>query len=108
MHFSLVSRFRYFHTMGWALLLSMLIVALAALLARATLRLNAALTTGKPDLALELLRPSDGIQDETLLRISNAGNRYDYFAHTKTGTRLYRVEKGPHQWYVSWVVDLHQ
>ncbi len=106
MHFSLVSRFRYFHTMGWAFLLSMLIVALAAILGRATLRLNAAVTDGKPDLALELLRPNDGILDETLLRISDAGKQYDYFARTKSGDKLYRIEKGPDQWYVSWIEDL--
>ena len=100
--FASVLRFR--HTMLWALLLSALIVGLAATLARASYNIAAALTQ-KPDIALYLLLPDEEIGWSTLLK--DDGNIRDYLAHTKDGDKLIRLKQGPNQWFVEFEEKLH-
>lgn len=98
------SRKHFFHTVGWALLVSCLIVAVAATLARATLNLAGALTS-KPDLAVRLLLPNEGITDLTLIRETET--EHSYLAETETkGPELVRLRKGTEQWFVEEVVPL--
>jgi hypothetical protein len=105
MDLSTVSRFRFLHTIGWAILLSALIVTVAAALARATLNLKAALT-GKPDLAIYLLLPEEEIGQTTLLR--EREDERDYLAETKDGPKLVKLRKGEEEWYVAHVERLHE
>ncbi len=105
MHIQFLSKTRYMHTMLWAIASSCVIVALAALLAKATLNLTAALTD-KPDIALYLLLPEEEIGHSELLR--DEKDQRDYLADTKEGPKLIRLKRGPHQWYVSFEEDLHE
>ena len=100
-----VSTFRFFHTIGWAVLLCALIVAVAATLGRATLNLKAALTD-KPDIAVYLLLPEEEIGRTVLLR--DKGDERDYLAETKDGPKLVRLKKGNDQWYVEEVQKLRE
>ncbi|MDO8648505.1 MAG: hypothetical protein Q7R81_01855 [Candidatus Peregrinibacteria bacterium] len=100
-----ISRARFFHTMGWALLVSIVIVGIAAALGRATLNLKAALTE-KPDIAIYLLLPEEEIGATTLLR--ERPEERDYLAETKDGPKLVRLKWGGEQWYVSLVEKLHE
>lgn len=98
-------QFRLSHTYVWALLMSCLIVAIAATLARATLNLAGALVR-KPDIAVLLLLPEEHISRSTLLRAD--GNKRDYFVETVDGPKLARLKKGREQWYVQEVIPLHE
>lgn len=100
-----LSRLRYIHTYIWALLVSAVVVAIAAALARATLNMNAALTS-KPDLAIYLLLPEEEIGQTTLLRSTETER--DYLAETKNGPKLIRLKKGEKQWFVSSKERLHE
>lgn len=100
-----VSNFRFFHTIGWAILLCALIVSIAATLGRATLNLKAALTD-KPDIAIYLLLPEEEIGRTVLLREKD--NERDYLAETKDGPKLVRLKKGERQWYVEEVQQLRE
>jgi hypothetical protein len=82
-----------------------LIVGVAAALGRTTLNLNAALTD-KPDIAIYLLLPEEGIGKTVLLREKD--NERDYLAETKTGPKLVRLRKGNKQWYVEDVQALRE
>lgn len=104
MDLSMLTRMRFLHTMSWALFLSMVIVMIAAMLARATLNLSAALTD-KPDLALYILLPEEEIGQSTLLR--ERENERDYLAETKDGPKLVKLKKGEKEWYVSVIEELH-
>lgn len=104
MDLSMLTRMRFLHTMSWALFLSMVIVMIAAMLARATLNLSAALTD-KPDLALYVLLPEEEIGQSTLLREKK--NERDYLAETKDGPKLVKLKKGEKEWYVSVIEALH-
>jgi len=105
MDFNRVSSFRFFHTIGWAVLLCALIVGLAATLGRATLNLKAALTD-KPDIAIYLLLPEEEIGRTVLLREKD--NERDYLAETKDGPKLVRLKRGDNQWYVVEVQKLRE
>lgn len=100
-----ISRLRFLHTIGWALLLSALVVAVAATLGRATINLKAALTD-KPDIALYLLLPEEEIGRSTLLRARE--DERDYLAETKDGPKLVRLKMGEKEWYVELVEQLHE
>ena len=107
-HFhQLYSKFRLTHTYLWALLMSCLIVALAATLARATLNLAAALTR-KPDIAVLLLlgEKDMDISSSTLVRTTPVER--DYYVETEEGPQLARLKKGERQWYVQEVIPLHE
>jgi hypothetical protein len=103
MHLKLLSRKRYAHTMFWAMLLSALIVAVAATLARASFNVSAALTD-KPDIAIYLLLKDEKVGTTTLLR--DGRDERDYLAQTKDGPKLVRLERGPHQWFVEFEESL--
>ena len=60
MEVHLLSRFRFLHTLGWALLISVGIVAVAAGAGRAVINMKAALID-KPDIAIYLLLPEEKI-----------------------------------------------
>lgn len=100
-----ISHLRFFHTIGWAVLLCGLIVGMAASLGRATLNLKAALTD-KPDIALYLLLPEEKIGRSVLLR--EREDERDYLAETKDGPKLVRLKKGESEWYVELVENLHE
>lgn len=100
-----LSSLRFFHTMGWAVLLCALIIGLAATLGRATLNIKAALTD-KPDIAIYLLLPEEEIGKTMLLREKD--NERDYLAETKDGPKLIRLKKGERQWYVAEMQTLRE
>ena len=97
MNIKFFTRLRFTHAYFWAVLLSALIVGLAATLARASFNVTAALTE-KPDIALYLLLPEEQISSSTMLR--QKGNERDYLAQTKDGQKLIRLKKGPNNWFV--------
>ncbi|MEK7562797.1 MAG: hypothetical protein AAB544_00175 [Patescibacteria group bacterium] len=105
MELSLISRKRYGHTMMWAVLLSMLVVALAATLGRAMANVKAALTD-KPDIAVYLLLKEDVVTSSTLLRSNE--NQRDYLVQTKNGPKLVKLQKGEVEWYVSHEERMHE
>lgn len=105
MDLSGLSHHRFLSTIGWAIVLSAVIVTIAAFLARATLNLKAALTD-KPDLAIYLLLPDEEIGQTTLLREHESER--DYLAETKEGPKLVKLRKGEEQWYVAHIEKLHE
>ncbi len=106
MDFAFVSRFRYAHTMIWALLLSSLIVAAAATIGRATVNLRGALTAEDGSLAVMLLLPEEEISEVTLVRASS--DTQEFLAETKTGPKLIRMKRGTTQWYVEEEITLRE
>ncbi|TSC58178.1 MAG: hypothetical protein Greene041619_738 [Candidatus Peregrinibacteria bacterium Greene0416_19] len=109
-HIPYLSRLRFLHTVGWAILMSALVVAVAATLARATLNLAAALTD-KPDLAVFVLLQDDDVTSSVLLRESTEpGNEQrDYLVETKDGPKLVQLKKAVSgQWYVALEENLHE
>lgn len=103
--FAAISHRRFFATVLWTLLLCLLIVIGAAAVARAARNFRIALTE-KPDIAIYLLLPEEGIGRTTLLR-ENEGER-DYLAETKDGPKLVRLKKGGSAWYAALVEPLHE
>jgi hypothetical protein len=101
----LLSRFRFFHTYFWALLVSCLIVGVMATLARATLNLAGALQN-KPDIGVLLLLPEEGITASSLIRAKDQTR--DYLIMTKEGPKLARLKKGVEQWWVQEVIPLRE
>ena len=101
----LLSKLRFKHTYLIALLISCLIVAIAATLARATLNLAGALVR-KPDIAVLLLLPEEEITNSKLIRTTESGK--DYLVETKDGPKLVKLSKGEEQWYVREVIKLHE
>lgn len=100
-----VSEARFFHTVAWAILLSALIIAIAATLGRAALTLNAALSD-KPDIAIYLLLPKEEISETVLLR--DRGFEREYLAETKEGPKLVRLRKAGEEWIVAEVEKLRE
>lgn len=92
-------------TVLWASICSVVIVLAAAAFARASHNFAAALTE-KPDLALYLLLPDEGIGQTTLLREQDTER--DYLAETNDGPKLIKLKKGESEWYVSVVEQLHE
>lgn len=104
--FAFVSHFRAAHTMFWALLLSSLIVAVAATVARATVNLRGALTAEDASLAVMILLPEEEIQDVTLIK---AGiDTQEFLAETKTGPKLIRMKRGETEWFVQEKITLRE
>jgi len=98
-----ISRRRFTHTVTWAVVGSILIVAIAAGVARATLNLNAALID-KPDIAIYLLLPDEGITTVDVLRTTET--QRDYMVETNEGPKLVILRKGEVEWYVEEVDSL--
>ncbi len=105
MHIHLLTKLRFTHTYSFALLVSCLIVAVAATLARATLNVAGALTR-KPDIAVLLLLPNEHIYDSEMLRTTDDGR--DYLVQTDEGPKLVKLKRGVEQWYVQQIVPLHE
>jgi len=98
MEVHLLSRFRFLHTLGWALLISVGIVAVAAGAGRAVINMKAALID-KPDIAIYLLLPEEKFGKTTLLREKE--NERDYLAETPEGPKLVTLKRGDVEWFVS-------
>ncbi len=106
MDFAFVSRFRYVHTITWAVLLSLFIVALAATLGRATVNLRGALTADDGSLAVMLLLPEEEISEVTLVK---AGvDTQEFLVETNNGPKLIRLKRGETEWFVQDTVTLHE
>ncbi len=108
MHFhlsQLTQRFKFTHTYAWALLVSCLVVALAATLARASLNLAGALVN-KPDIAVLMLLPEEEVTASSLLRAE--GDTRDYLVMTKNGAKLVKLHKGVEHWFVQETIPLHE
>jgi|GEM_PF-571223 len=105
MHLSYVSKRRFYHTIGWAVLLCALIVGVAATLGRATMNIRGALTDN-PDLAIFLLLEEEGVTQSTLLR--QQPSQRDYLVQTAEGQKLVLLKKGEKEWYVSRNEQLHE
>lgn len=106
MDFSFVSNFRYAHTMAWAVLLSLLIVAIAASIGRATVNLRGALTAEDASLAVMLLLPEKKISAVTLIKATF--DTQEILAETKDGPELIRVKRGPTQWFIQEEISLRE
>ncbi len=98
-----LSRNRFLSTVGWGLIASLAIVSIAAGLGRATVNLQGALID-KPDIAIYLLLPEEGIRNVELLR-ENETERH-YLTETKSGPKLVVLKKGETEWYVSLIEKL--
>lgn len=94
---------RLANTAIMSVLASALIVASAATLGRALHNIQGALTT-KPDIALYLLLPNEGVKDVTLLR--DMGMERHYLAETKDGPKLVKLEMKDEEWTVASVEPL--
>jgi len=105
MDISDISSRRYSHTMLWAVLLSSLVVAIAATLGRAMANVKAALTD-KPDIAVYLLLKDEGITHSVLLRSSD--NQRDYLVQTKDGPKVVKLKMGEKEWYVASVDTMRE
>ena len=106
MDFRFVSRFRYAHTVSWALLLSSLIVGIAATIGRATVNLRGALTADDASLAVMLLLPNEHITDVTLIKATS--DTQEFLAQTASGSKLIRMKRGEKAWFVLDEVTLHE
>ena len=105
MDIHLLSNRRFMHTVGWGLAASLVIVGIAAGLGRATVNLQGALIN-KPDIAVYLLLPEEGIRKVTLLR-ENERERH-YLAETSDGPKLVILKLGEKEWYVARVERLRE
>lgn len=103
-HFHALSKPRYTSALFWAYVLSAIIVIATAFLGRAALNFRAALVE-KPDIAIYLLLPEDGIRHTQLLRASDTER--DYLAQTARGQELIKLRKGARQWEVVFREVLH-
>jgi len=104
-HIHAISHRTFRHTVLWSATLCILIVIAAAALGRAAHNFQAALTE-KPDVAIYLLLPDEGLGNTTLIKESETER--DYLADTKDGPKLIKLKKGEKEWYVSLVEKLHE
>ena len=106
MHISFLSPWRYSHTMGWAILMSLLIVGLAATLGRATINLRGALTAEDASLAVIMLLPNEHISNLTVIRAG--AETQELLAETKDGPKLIRVRRVEGKWEVQEEIRLRE
>ncbi|MCA9370514.1 MAG: hypothetical protein KC680_00970 [Candidatus Peregrinibacteria bacterium] len=99
-----ISRKRFLSTVVWGVLASVIIVGAAAGIGRATVNLQGALTN-KPDIAIYLLLPDEGIGKIEVLKEEE--NERHYLADTSEGKKFIILKKGQKEWYVSDVQSLH-
>lgn len=92
-----LSRWRYSHTILWAVGISLLIVGITAGLGRAALNLKAALTD-KPDVGIYLLLPNEEISEVTVLR--EFENERDYLVQTKEGAKFVKLLRVAGEWEI--------
>ncbi len=87
----------FYRAIALSIVLSAVVVVIAAGLGRAVRNLESALT-GKPDIAVYLLLPDEGIRHVTLLRSEE--RRRDYLVETKEGPKLLVLEMPEKEWQV--------
>lgn len=105
-HVHSLSRKSYLRTVVWAFFLCFTIVICSSLLGRATRNFKAALID-KPDVAIYLLLPDEGLGQTTLLRESETTR--DYLADTKDGEKLIKLAKNREGlWEVALIERLHE
>ncbi len=104
-HIMHVSRRSFLRTTVSAVILSIAIVAASAALARAAHNFKIALTE-KPDIAIYLLLPDEGITTTTVLRETETER--DYLAETKDGPKLVKLKRGNDAWYAALIEPLHE
>ena len=104
--FAFVSHFRYAHTMVWAVLLSVLIVGLAATIGRASVNLRGALTDEDGSLAVMLLLPEKNIREVTLVKAS--ADTQEFLVEADDGPELVRLKRGEKEWFVEEEVTLRE
>lgn len=105
MEISQISRKRFSQTMLWAVLLSSVVVALAATLGRAMANVKAALTD-KPDIAVYLLLKEEDVSSSVLLRSTE--DQRDYLVETSDGPKLVKLKKGEKEWFVASEERMHK
>ncbi len=89
----------------WMLIAGATVIIVIALLARAQLNLQAALTD-KPDLAVMILLPEEGIKEVSLLR--DLGLERDYLVETNSGLKFVKLRKTGGKWHVAEVNRLRE
>ncbi len=113
MHISILSTWRYSHTMAWTVLLSLLIVGLAATIGRATIKLRGALTDPDGTVAVMLLSTKNIVSAELI----KAGMDPDqdnvevqeFLAETGDGEQeLIRAKKVDGKWTISEEIHLRE
>ena len=102
-----ISRPAFNTTVTWVVIVCLIIVCSAAALGRATRNFKAALTD-KPDIAIYLLLPKEGLGNTTLISSKDNDTERAYMADTKDGPKLITLKKGPREWYVESEENLHQ
>ena len=100
-----ISRSRFLRTVGWGLAASLIIVGMAAGIGRATLNFRGALID-KPDIAVYMLLPDEGIGRIELLKEQE--NERHYLVATKEGPKLVILKRGEKEWFVSYIEKLHE
>ena len=100
-----VSKGKFTHTFVWGLLFSAAVIILASVMAKSALNLKAAVTD-KPDLAVIILLPDEGISNVELMR--DRGKERDYLVETKDGPKYVKLIKAGEEWRVSKVERLHE
>jgi len=105
MDIRLTSSGHFRHLMVWLLIAGATVIIMIALLARAQLNLHAALTD-KPDLAVMILLPEEGITSVSLLR--DLGMERDYLAETNSGPKFIKLRKADGKWHVAEVETLKE
>jgi hypothetical protein len=103
-----LSETRFANTVLVSIVASALIVAVAASLGRAMHNLQGALSAdyGKPELALQLLLPDEGITDTTILRSTETEQHI--LAETRNGPKLVKLEIRDGRWAVAEVEPLRE
>lgn len=105
-HIHSLSSRKYGHTLIWAVMVSIAIVCGSALLGRAAHNFRAALTD-KPDVAIYLLMPNDGLGETTFLGGNDEDTMRKYLAETAQGPALVTLRKNK-QWLVDSIEYLHE
>ncbi|HVW66210.1 MAG TPA: hypothetical protein VHA78_00595 [Candidatus Peribacteraceae bacterium] len=105
-HIHALSTRRYGHTVSWAILLSVAIVCATAALGRAAHNFRAALTD-KPDVAVYLLLPKEGLGNTTLLKQNQDDSKRIYLGQTSHGPELITLRRN-HTWIVDAIEPLHE
>jgi hypothetical protein len=90
----------------WSILLSIAIVCIVAALGRAAHNFQAALTD-KPDVAIYLLLPNEGLGNTTLLKQNKDDTERFYLAQTDHGPELITLRKNA-KWLVDSIEPLHE
>lgn len=105
-HVHALSSRRYGHTVSWAILLSVTIVCATAALGRAAHNFRAALTD-KPDVAIYLLLPKEGLGNTTLLQQNKDDTKRVYLGQTAHGPELITLRRNQ-RWIVDTIEPLHE